>query len=164
MDPCCAAEAECYIAVMLEPRRNLCLADDVLSSSPALQLHRCISTATPLSPLCSNIQFTGSDITVAPVQRYRLSGPSARGTTAAPCSAAHRRPNGSSFWRAASAASSASGAITYDSGSVISCSGTNINTSNNTDNNNNNTTAAAMERASAAHRLPPVAVRNAHPV
>uniref|UniRef100_A0A6E8VMZ6 Uncharacterized protein n=1 Tax=Anopheles coluzzii TaxID=1518534 RepID=A0A6E8VMZ6_ANOCL len=57
-------------------------------------------------------QFTGSDITVAPMQRFRLSGPSARGTTAAPCSAAHRRPNGSSIRRAASAASSASGATT----------------------------------------------------
>ncbi|EDO63735.1 AGAP005788-PA [Anopheles gambiae str. PEST] len=57
-------------------------------------------------------QFTGSDITVTPVQRYRLSGPSARGTTAAPCSAAHRRPNGNSIRRAASSASSVSGATT----------------------------------------------------
>uniref|UniRef100_A0A182IGE1 Uncharacterized protein n=1 Tax=Anopheles arabiensis TaxID=7173 RepID=A0A182IGE1_ANOAR len=83
-------------------------------------------------------QFTGSDITVAPVQRYQLSGPTARGTTAAPCSAAHRRPNGSSIRRAASRASSASGATTYDCGS---CSGTN----NNTNNNNTDTTAAATE-------------------
>uniref|UniRef100_A0A0E3W2B9 Uncharacterized protein n=1 Tax=Anopheles gambiae TaxID=7165 RepID=A0A0E3W2B9_ANOGA len=51
--------------------------------------------------------------------------------------------------------------------SIIGVRSNNNNTNSNTNNNNtdnNNTAAAATERASAAHRLPPVAARNAHPV
>uniref|UniRef100_A0A182IEP0 Uncharacterized protein n=1 Tax=Anopheles arabiensis TaxID=7173 RepID=A0A182IEP0_ANOAR len=40
----------------------------------------------------------------------------------------------------------------------------NNNNTNNNNTDNNNTAAAATERANAAHRLPPVAARNAHPV